>query len=163
MKKIKGPTYWKADEDIHNLVYRVLREQRPEIDEMTPEIIVIWKDVAEITGGKWTLASIRKVSDKDQITYDSTANFVLQISSNTWQALDGHQREALIYHELLHIGLKFPEGTFIIVKHQLEEFPQVIEQFGFYKNDVQVFVDSVLKVNAKIPESNPVKRYRLSK
>ena len=80
----------------------MLRKQRSDINELEPEITVIWKDVAEITGGKWTLAAIRKVSEKDKITYNVSADFVIQISANTWQTLNDLQREALIYHELLH-------------------------------------------------------------
>lgn len=164
MKKIKGPMYWRADKDIHNIVYKVLHEKRPEIEQLDPDIIVIWKDVAEFSGGKVNLANIRKVSEKDRITYDSTADFILQISSNTWQTLNELQREALIFHELLHIDVKELDGTFILVKHGLEEFSEVVSQYGFYKNDVQIFAETVLKTaQYGVVEKKPVKRYRLNR
>ncbi len=164
MKKIKGPSYWKADQNIHDFVYRILQKHRPEIEHFNSNIIVIWKDVAEASGGKMTLAKIGKVSERDKAIYETLADFILQISSNTWQTLKEDQREAIIYHELLHIDINAKDGTFILRKHDVEEFSNVVEHYGFYKSDVQEFAQTILNVDiGKISEKKSVKRYKLQR
>lgn len=163
-KSIATIAYWKADQELHDLIYRVLREKRPNIVQLKPEIVCIFKDIASVQGGKIDIALIRKVSEKDRVVYNSDIDFVLEIGSNVWYTLNDSQKEAIIFHELLHIDIKPEDGTFILRKHDVEEFSSVVVHYGFYKSDVQDFARSVLEVESKgIVKKRPIERCKLSR
>lgn len=58
-------------------------------------------------------------------------DFVLQFSLPCWRRYTEVQREALVYHELLHCRLD-SKNRAVIVPHDLEEFAAVVKLYGLW-------------------------------
>ena len=53
--------------------------------------------------------------------------FVIKINHEVWSSLTDIQRDALAYHELLHVGYDSSTDKYSIVDHDLEEFARVVK------------------------------------
>lgn len=58
-------------------------------------------------------------------------DFVLQFSRPAWNHYTPTQREALVYHELLHCRID-AKGRAQLVGHDLEEFSLVVKHYGIW-------------------------------
>lgn len=81
--------------------------------------------------GKLVLGQCEKVQDKYKwaIPYD----FTITLFEPNIEDLTEEQVEAVIFHELLHVGIdkhESGEEIYYIVPHDLEDFKAVIERFG---------------------------------
>ena len=47
-----------------------------------------------------------------------------------WLALGEGHREALVHHELLHLGTHEKTGELLIVDHDVAEFTTVVREYG---------------------------------
>lgn len=66
--------------------------------------------------------------------------FVLEFDREVWDQLTLDQQEALVDHELCHCG-KDEKGCYMR-QHDLEEFRQIVDRHGFWKDDVRLFAES---------------------
>lgn len=81
-------------------------------------------------------------------------DYVIEVWDKFWfdQNTTMLQKEAVVFHELLHIHAEEDEDNGItkwsLVKHDLEEFRAVVERFGFILPDIKAFADSIKKKEA---------------
>lgn len=78
---------------------------------------------------KLVFADCRKVPDiyRAFIPYD----FIICVYEPNAMLLDDKQKEILMYHELLHVGLE-PSGKLYVVPHDVEEFDAIIDKHGLH-------------------------------
>lgn len=78
---------------------------------------------------KLVFADCRKVPDlyKAFIPYD----FIICVYEPNAMLLTDDQKEILMYHELLHCGIK-ANGELYVVPHDIEEFDAIIEKYGLH-------------------------------
>lgn len=87
------------------------------------------------------LGECRKISDRNRqmleacsIKKEDIPDFVIVIYKERIHGFTNEQLRILIMHELMHIGVKEDSETGVvsyhIVKHDLEDFRTIIEQFG---------------------------------
>jgi hypothetical protein len=100
--------------------------------------------------GILVLGKMKKASDLDREL--KPFDFALILNATAWEELDAKQREALVFHELCHGQIQEDEETglpkrdekgrkvYRIRKHDLEEFRDVVAEFGLYKSDLADFV-----------------------
>lgn len=65
--------------------------------------------------------------------------FVLLITKTAWERMKAKQREALVDHELAHMGIDDESGRPVILPHDLEEFNAIVRRHGLWSEDVQEF------------------------
>lgn len=68
--------------------------------------------------------------------------FVIVISAPVWQTLSDEKRVALVDHELAHCFVdEKADGTpaLKLVPHDLEEFVQIVERHGLWRDDIKRF------------------------
>jgi hypothetical protein len=63
----------------------------------------------------------------------------ITILSKVWMVLADRQREALLLHELLHLGLNPDSGMLEVVPHDVEEFGYVAAQYGAWRSSLEAF------------------------
>lgn len=96
--------------------------------------------------GRVILGECRKLSDKtkdilEAIGVEDTTvpDFVIIIYKERIIGFTEEQLRILIMHELMHIGVKKNndngEGTYCIVKHDLEDFRYIVDQYGPHWNE----------------------------
>lgn len=78
-------------------------------------------------GGHSVFGECRKVPEhfRPWVPYD----FVIIFYEPNVSMLDDKQREVLMLHELLHIGVS-PTGNYKIVPHDVEDFSAILDEYG---------------------------------
>lgn len=73
-------------------------------------------------------------------------DFAVTISKPIWDRLTDRQREALVYHELLHCG-RDAKGKCRIVPHDVEEFELVVKHYGLWEFGLRQFSEQILSLD----------------
>lgn len=63
----------------------------------------------------------------------------ITIMSKVWNFLRDRQREALLLHELMHLGQNPDSGMLEVVPHDIEEFGYVAAQYGAWRSSLEAF------------------------
>ena len=83
--------------------------------------------------------------------HGSMPHFVMTLDNEWWRLANALEREALIFHELMHCEqardkegeLRFDDmglPVWAIRGHDLEEFNDVVERYGLWKSDIRDFL-----------------------
>ena len=99
-------------------------------------------------GRKLKLAKCARVSAKWQALMEEGYEFVIEFDAALWEGLDLDQRRALVDHELCHAGVD--ADGYYLRQHDVEEFRDVIQRHGFWKDDIKDFADAVLPLFEKV-------------
>ena len=73
--------------------------------------------------------------------YLSDFNYVLLLHKDTWVELSEHQKNALVFHELMHIRSKEDKDKNVhwgVKKHDIELFICVVKKFGSWSPQLKV-------------------------
>lgn len=81
----------------------------------------------------------RYLSSGDEASSDEGYDFLILVGTTEWQLLTPVQRIALIDHELCHCWLN-EKGEWTLRAHDVEEFAEILERHGSWKQDVRNFV-----------------------
>lgn len=134
----EGEDYYEAP-DLEALAQHVA-EKHPRFRVLADlEILYRWKR----SGGKSTrskkLGACAKISGL--FHFETRADFVIWLAADHCRSLEltRHQVEALLVHELCHIGAD-EKGKLGTIGHDVEEFGFVVEHYGLWKRDVLDFV-----------------------
>ena len=124
----KDGSFEDASEDLLDVAERLINTL-PEFNHVQPAKIKYlfktgnWTKIGECakTSGKW-----RHLTEFD---------FVIVIHKETWEAFAELQREALMHHEISHIGRA--EDKWVIVRHDVEEFLITFKRYGAWHGPLQ--------------------------
>ncbi len=117
--------FWsKADPQIIELTKQVIDRYHKHLN--SARIGVVMRSEAPSTNGNVTLAKCKKVSAELQLHIPY--QFIIWIAEDEWQRLSTRQHEALLDHELSHIGW---DGINAHIKgHDVEEFNHILKRWG---------------------------------
>lgn len=68
---------------------------------------------------------------------------VVWANQMAWQRLSERQREALIAHELSHIGTPNEAGQVVMWEHDIEEFGWVVRTYGQWHSGLEFFAEQL--------------------
>jgi len=88
-----------------------------------------------------------KVSKADPV-FNLLTKFevILYVWDTAWNSFNDNQRMALIYHELCHIDVstnKKGEKVIKLLPHPVEEFPEVVRNYGLWNAPLRRMGDAV--------------------
>lgn len=132
--------YEDADEIIKPLAVEIIREETTEGQDFThgARIKYLFKVNRNQEG---VLGKCMKATGV--WAFLSEYDFVISINKDFWDKASDNQKNALLYHELLHVewreGTGKREGSWKIRKHDLEEFFNVVNKYGCWKEDLGIF------------------------
>jgi hypothetical protein len=110
---------------------------RPEfehIKESDATIICLASDCEKKNGkDRVVFGQCEKVADKYK--WGIPCDFTITIFEPNVAGWDDERIKILIMHELHHVGID--EGRFYIVKHDLEDFKAIVEEFGASWSDAE--------------------------
>src|SRR5690348_4498506 len=133
-------------------------EWHEELDGATVKLA--WrKGTKQDVDGRIVLGRCVKVSDLHREFFN--ADFIVVLNREYWDAFSDAQRLALMDHELCHAAIKLDKNgqemydekdrqVFRTRKHDLEEFREVVERHGLYKDDLRLFAETVRSAK-KVP------------
>lgn len=93
-----------------------------------------------VSGGKTRLGSAVKLSARDRHLVG--ADFAVIVNDDEWAELEPARRRAVVDHELCHLGMN-DDGAWCLLRHDVEEFGEVIARHGLWNADVQAFAQAV--------------------
>ncbi|MFN7929860.1 MAG: putative metallopeptidase [Blastocatellia bacterium] len=93
----------------------------------------IWGRARKVTGLNAVLVHPNEDTDKQF--------FTIEIWRTIWDRLTPEHREALVDHELHHCWVD-DNGKLQILKHDLEEFANVVRRYGPWRSNIQIFLDA---------------------
>ncbi|HEY8692675.1 MAG TPA: putative metallopeptidase [Chloroflexota bacterium] len=106
-----------------------------------PQITIhyLWKREGGGRNGKATYGKCQKPSGL--LAHYSRADFVIWLAADRVQGsnMTSQQVEALLLHEMLHIGRDPETDAWVVVGHDVEEFAYVIQSYGLWNQDLERF------------------------
>ena len=126
------------DDNLVILANQLIRDHSPTLDHVRNlRVAYLWKRKGGVKGGKGTLGKCQSLA--------SIAQFALKADILIWLAADncrdlylnGPQLEALLFHELLHIGWDVDKGQAAIVDHDFAGFLKELEIYGAWDSDLE--------------------------
>lgn len=133
--------------DVEELAKPLIDQFHPHL--MDAKIVYVFNDEIPTKAGKQVWGTMRKVTNLPAFlaNNDNSPFFVMTISKPIWDTLTLEKRKALIDHELCHAKCKFDEDSqeykLSINSHDLEEFKEIVQRYGLWRDDVKDFVNSV--------------------
>jgi hypothetical protein len=126
---------------------KAYEDASPMIEEMTQKIIAKCAelDVSKAAKVKYLfrLGSWSHSGDCAKTTgkwrHLTAYDFVICLHKETWDILTDHQKEALLHHELSHVG--HVEDKWIVVKHDVEEFLTTFKRYGSWTPNLKILED----------------------
>ena len=129
--------------------------------EVKPRVVLYWHLKPRINlDAQCRLGDCQKVPDLYRILLET--DFIIGLCLDSWSRLKPAHRRALLHHELLHIAplLDRESGAqksdelgnplWRIRKHSMEEFHDVVREYGAWKNDIQSFLQAAREGEAFI-------------
>ena len=140
-------TRYRYAPDVEQIARELIRESHRHLTNV--DIKFVFTDKIMKRAGQEVWGTTRKVGSfaaflAGQDEDEENANFfVITISEPVWSYLDPKKRRALVDHELCHcwVDLDSEEPKLVLLGHDLEEFVQVVQRHGLWRDSVQKFVE----------------------
>ncbi len=129
--------FWKAGDDVHNLVKKLVGQNHPDLALVVDEIVVIFRDKAGKAGGQVTLGRTQRVAPLANAINATSFKFMLELAADQWEnELDSVKREALLDHLLCSCradeDAKTGEPKCYIAKPDISAFRENVERYGMW-------------------------------
>lgn len=135
------PKLWPADAHMIAMSHRLIAENDMAADGA--EIAFVMRGKHGEANGKVVLGSCAKQSARNRMLIGF--DFVIEIAWDFWAAFTDTQRDALLHHELSHIGTS-ENGGWCMVAHSVEEHVATIERYGLWKPDLKAFAEAIGRI-----------------
>lgn len=147
-KQKKAPVEWERMYEVEKTVADLIKKHHGHLERAT--IFCLGKPkAAKRSGGKVNVAKARRCTDgvrallKDQV---GEARYIIEIGKDAWQTLDHETKKIVLDHELCHFaGQDDKSGKWRLVDHDVAEFRAIIERYGLYSADLELFAKEAAK------------------
>lgn len=130
----KEPHYWIAAE-VEEIARRLIPEHHKHL--AAARIAYVFAESLPSRHGKTPMATAKKAPEAQTLLHGF--DFVVTVNYQAWMLLTPAQREALVDHELSHLGLKEDGSGWTIWAHDVEEFAAVIKRHGLWTEGARLF------------------------
>lgn len=105
------------------------------------EVLVLWKATGGKSGGTKVLGKCQKLSGVARYlsgrATGEPVDFLIWLAADHLISWSPHGIEAVLYHELSHIGMDFETGKPVIRSHEFAGFLKELERYGPYASDLK--------------------------
>lgn len=130
-KKVKVQRSFRQDPTIKEMINHVVKQENLYIGQgqHTAKIcgLMVSPNISDSIAG-------RCVKSGNQLKYFSGYQYLIQISEQLWNILPDQTRYLLIYHELLHIDVRWSKNAtkpvYAIRDHTVKDFRQIVQKYG---------------------------------
>lgn len=141
-------------EDLYAVLETLMTEYHSQ-DLENARIGMAWhKGWGQDVDGRVCLARTRRLSELDQRL--TGFDFMVSLNEDIWKELSEAQVKAVLDHELHHMGPKITKDgeqskdttgryEWRLRRHEVEEFPEVIERHGMYNKQLEDFAKAAHK------------------
>lgn len=121
--------------DVEIVAQKVIAEHHKSLAEL--KIAYLFREGNWSSQNRETWAKIFKVSDRDKLL--NNYDYILVVNVEVWWRIDAPIREALIDHELSHIGMD-DNGAWKMFGHDLEDFVAVVRRRGPWTEEARLYL-----------------------
>lgn len=139
-KEFDGAEFLDA-RDLHTIGTRLIGEKEEFAHLAQTTIIYLWKQAGGKSHGKETLGKVQVASGL--VHFFSESHFVVWLAADHLTKygegkgmLPAKFAEALIYHELCHLGWDPEKGEVVMRGHDWEGFHKELEVYGAWRSDL---------------------------
>jgi predicted metallopeptidase len=132
--------YEVADGSVRQMLERVINSFPQRFIHVNPEHVhIVFKDSEK---SKWK-ARVRLVKG----LYQTLTNkpIAMEVWKADWLNSNEAQRAAVMYHELTHIAFDEEKGSYKLRHHDVEDFFDVVKEFGLSYESAEAFFKDKLK------------------
>lgn len=133
-KVIADETYTDANPEVAPMAQDIILGHHMHLRNARIQYLFLLGEKIKMSKGKAVVACVQITSGLLRLF--SSCDFVITIHGETWERLTQSQRVALIDHELCHC-IKDEDGFYGTRGHDIEEFKEIVERHGFWRNDVR--------------------------
>jgi hypothetical protein len=125
-KSLVSSYFLLGDDEAYDILKKVLNgyERFKHID--FSDVLIAYK----ISNSSRFVASVRKVP-KAYAFLAPGKELVLTIFRPDWESVNYPLKVAIMYHELLHVGYSEKKDEYFLIKHDVEDFKELLEKLGF--------------------------------
>lgn len=147
------PEYSSAP-DAEKIAERLIADHHRHLIDTRVEFV--FRDKASKKNGKVVLGTARKTTGLNAFLARRTADgedtggeefFVIELAKDEWDEMPPSKRRAAVDHELCHCSIEYDEEKGIVTlgirAHDVEEFAEVVERHGLWKDDLADFAKAV--------------------
>lgn len=114
---------------LKNIARQVMEERETEFRHLKNcKIGFLLSDKAKKSKGKSVYADTEKVNDKYKVL--TNLDFIITFYEPNCEGISGRAMAILMLHELKHIGYDIEDGSCSIVPHDLEDFKNIVDDYG---------------------------------
>lgn len=141
---------YEAAPEAEKIAERLIAEHHTHLTDVRVEFV--FRDKASKSHGRTTLGKARKVSGLGAFLARRTEDgedtagaefFVIELARDEWDEMPPSKRRALVDHELCHCTITYDDEkdtvTFGIKGHDVEEFTEILDRHGLWKDDLAGF------------------------
>jgi len=137
---VKDDKFWKPEsEEFHSAVAQLIQKDFSFIDHLN--IVFLFRDKHGTHCGNAVWGHCQKQSDKQKELHGFDVAIV--IAWDIWSVIDNIKREALIYHELSHIGIDPETDNVTMQAHDLEFFRGEFRKYGAWSTELEGLVNDL--------------------
>lgn len=120
------------NEEYSKIGRELIETEEAQVDILNSRATIIFlsSDKKKMEKGKVVHAECEKISDKYK--WGIPADYTITVFEPNCQGFSDRQMRILLFHELLHVGIEFRDGSekYTTNPHDLEDFKLIIERFG---------------------------------
>ena len=129
--------------DVANVAGRVIAAE-PRFDHIPDYRMGYFLQVGKKPEGKGGLHVLAKAVKAPTLWRDAGEyDAVVWANQMAWEHLTERQRDALITHELCHIGQRNEQGNLVMLEHDIEEFAWVVRTYGQWHSGLEFFAEQL--------------------
>ncbi len=138
------PQTWAEAPVVRDVANKLINERHSHLGPIEMRYYFFSKEIK--TGDEQVWGRARKVSGLNAVLAHPNEDtdrqfFTIEIWRTIWDRLTPEHREALVDHELHHCWVD-DNGKLVILKHDLEEFANVVRRYGPWRTNIQLFLDA---------------------
>ena len=157
-------TYYKHAQEVEDIALDLIPKYHGHLLDFNVHLEYVFVNKTPKRNGKEIWGQCRKITGFNAYMSHSQGDdpfFVIVISEPVWDVLPRDKKLALVDHELCHAwaeaNQKEDDDEADPVKlsmrpHDLEEFSCIVRRHGLWREDIEEFVESVLKSREKTDE-----------
>ena len=123
-------TFLEAPQSLLNTIDDLVKDFHPYL--ANSRIGAMLRKECDDTRGRHGNAAVVPAVMRDKVEMD----FIIWICEHAWNGWGSERRQALVDHQLCHCYFSGSGGP-VIRPHEIEEFNEIIERYGFYTFELQ--------------------------
>lgn len=130
-----------TSDSLKNLASSVMEEfpNNLAIGNAKIEYLLVHPNISKTTAG-------RCIRTNNELKHYSSADYLIEMSADVWNAIDSETQKILMLHELAHIDCYIKENgdyNYGIRDHTIQDFSFILSKFGNWQSKLKTIVASI--------------------